>query len=185
MIYLAFYEPENRVSDRKREHELGRNLLRFGLLKEFGKTWEIGISEHGKPFLKGAEGICFNISHTKGLVVCAIDRQTVGVDAEYIRPWKENLARRVCSEAEWTLLSEKAAAGESGEKWFSRLWTLKESFVKATGEGISFPLNEIAFSFEEKGSIRANIPGWEFSQFPVCGKYMVSVCKADRRERQV
>ena len=68
MIYLATYEPGGSLYNREREHILGRSLLNFGLMKEYGRTWEVEQEAGSKPRLRGAEGVEFNISHTKGLV---------------------------------------------------------------------------------------------------------------------
>ena len=68
MIYLASYEPGGSLYNREREHILGRSLLNFGLMKEYGRTWEVEQEAGSKPRLKGAKGVEFNISHTKGLV---------------------------------------------------------------------------------------------------------------------
>ena len=51
MIYAAAYRPEGRRGDRFREHILGRRLLEQGLLREYGRTWEVVVPENGKPFL--------------------------------------------------------------------------------------------------------------------------------------
>lgn len=42
MIYLASYEPGGSLYNREREHILGRSLLNFGLMKEYGRTWDVG-----------------------------------------------------------------------------------------------------------------------------------------------
>ncbi len=46
MIYLASYEPGGSLYNREQEHILGRSLLNFGLMKEYGRTWEV---ESRKP----------------------------------------------------------------------------------------------------------------------------------------
>ena len=100
MIYLASYEPGGSLYNREREHILGRSLLNFGLMKEYGRTWEVEQEAGSKPRLRGAEGVEFNISHTKGLVVCAVADRALGADTEQIRPFKAGLMRRVCSGTE-------------------------------------------------------------------------------------
>lgn len=57
MIYAAAYRPEGRKCDRFREHILGRRLLEWGLLQEYGRTWEVIAPENGKPFLKDSPGV--------------------------------------------------------------------------------------------------------------------------------
>mgnify|MGYP000328036635 FL=1 len=174
MIYLATYEPGGSLYNREREHILGRSLLNFGLMKEYGRTWEVEQETGSKPCLKGAEDVEFNISHTRGLVVCAVaDR------AERIRPFKEGLMRRVCSESERGFVLEGRSEAARQER-FCRLWTLKESFVKAIGRGLAFPLGDITFSLEE-GAVKGSIPGWRFYQSRVYQSYIISVCAADEK----
>ena len=151
MIYLASYEPGGSLYNREREHILGRSLLNFGLMKEYGRTWEVEQEAGSKPRLKGAKGVEFNISHTRGLVVCAV-------------------------------LEGRSEAAR--QERFFRLWTLKESFVKAIGRGLAFPLGDITFSLEE-GAVKGSIPGWRFYQSRVYQSYIISVCAADEKGESV
>ena len=179
MIYLATYEPGGSLYNREREHILGRSLLNFGLMKEYGRTWEVEQETGSKPCLKGAEDVEFNISHTRGLVVCAVADRALGVDTERIRPFKEGLMRRVCSESERGFVLEGRSEAARQERFF-RLWTLKESFVKAIGRGLAFPLGDITFS-REGGAVTGSIPGWRFYQSRVYQSYIISVCAADEK----
>ena len=179
MIYLATYEPGGSLYNREREHILGRSLLNFGLMKEYGRTWEVEQEAGSKPRLKGAKGVEFNISHTKGLVVCAVADRALGVDTERIRPFKEGLMRRVCSESERGFVLEGRSEAARQERFF-RLWTLKESYAKAIGRGLAFPLGDITFSLEE-GAVKGSIPGWRFYQSRVYQSYIISVCAADEK----
>lgn len=204
MIYLASYEPGSGPENRETEHRRGRQLLRFGLETEYGRTWETGGGDGVKPFLREAPGICFNISHTRGLVVCAVSSREVGVDVEEIRPFRESLMRRVCSPEEQVFVADgcyghDGQAGaiccrhyensgepicltrESQERFF-RLWTLKESFVKTIGQGLKFPLRDITFSWEQDNKIKGSIHGYVFYQSVVYGKYIISVCEAERKQ---
>lgn len=183
MIYLASYEPGGSLYNREREHILGRSLLNFGLMKEYGRTWEVEQEAGSKPRLKGAKGVEFNISHTKGLVVCAVADRALGVDTEQIRPFKAGLMRRVCSGAERSFVMAGRSEAERRERFF-RLWTLKESYAKAIGRGLAFPLGDITFSLEES-AVKGSIPGWRFYQSRVYQSYIISVCAADEKGESV
>lgn len=67
---------------------------------------------------------------------------------------------------------------------FSQIWTLKESYIKMTGEGLSFPLEEVNFRIGGQGKGGCNIwcsqPAY-FSQKQI-GEYWVSVCTRERAE---
>lgn len=184
MIYMARIEDqgsEGPVRSRQREHDCGRALLELGLFHQgIDRMPELILEEHGKPVFKDLPGLCFNISHTEGLAVCAVSSHPIGVDTERIRPLNIRLLRKICSEAEgaWVMSRENPAEG------LIRLWTLKESYVKATGEGLSYSLKQITFSWDEDGSIRGSIPGWHYYQARVYGKYIISVCEKDQEGEQ-
>lgn len=191
MIYLSEYDCVDKQQDRRREHELGRQLLTFGLKEKYGRDYSVVKDSAGKPVLEDEPGIFFNISHTRGVVVCAISDQAVGIDVEYIRPFDERLMRRICTEEEQAYiyqLRDSTGDDRSCHRRFFRLWTLKESFLKATGHGISLPLREISFSVDEEESgrncVRSNRPGWKFWQFLYGGGYIVSVCQCSRHNRK-
>lgn len=101
MLYIARYTPRDRKTDAGREHRLGRQLLRYGLEQEYGRTWEAVCGPHGRPVLaEGPEGLQFSITHTRGLAACLIGERNLGLDAEQIRPADMRTARKVCTDGE-------------------------------------------------------------------------------------
>lgn len=89
---------------------------------------------NGKPFLPGLPDVHFNISHSGRMILCAVDRRPVGVDVEEIRGIDRDVAA-TC----FTGRERKRLEGREGEEWlneFYRLWTLKESYLKALGTGL-------------------------------------------------
>ena len=125
---------------------------------------------NGKPYLDGCPSLHFNLSHCKGLAVCLLSAYPCGVDAEAKRPLREKVVKRVCAQYERTAL----AAAEDKDLFFTRLWTLKESYVKAIGTGISYPMKEVSFELQG-GAIRCSKTGAEFRQMLYQG-FAVSVC---------
>jgi 4'-phosphopantetheinyl transferase len=96
---------------------------------------------HGKPALPGT-GLEFNFSHSGGCAVLAVTRgRRVGVDVEQIRAERATLAvaRRFFAPTEAAAVA--AAAPAERALTFFRCWTRKEAYVKARGEGLSFPLD--------------------------------------------
>lgn len=177
MLYFMEYEPEGRAEDRVTEHILGRRLLEYGLKEEYGRSYEVEKKEGGKPYLRDASHIYFNITHTKGIVFCAVSDRVIGVDAEYMRQPKKSLVERICSEEERDYIY---GCREMEVERFTRIWTLKESYVKAIGSGLAFPLGDVWFRIDEgedRGEISCNMQGWEFRQFLIGRKYVVSVCE--------
>lgn len=186
MIYLSEYDSVGRRQDMHTEHELGRSLLRFGLERELGRNCAVRQEQGKKPVLDGAPGIFFNISHTRGLVVCGISGRVIGVDTEYIRPFDERLMRRVCTEDEIAYIYGDGGGSEDPSRQqerFFRLWTFKESYLKATGQGITVPMKEVRFFPEQGGGrnrIRFCMPGWAFRQFRYGGRFIVTVCEEEK-----
>ena len=78
MLYIARYTPQDRKTDAGREHRLGRQLLRYGLEQEYGRTWEAVCGPHGRPVLaEGPEGLQFSITHTRGLAACRQEQEAL------------------------------------------------------------------------------------------------------------
>ena len=80
--------------------------------------------------------------------------------------------KRVFSDSEMEMLEKS----DDKDLLCFRLWTLKESYVKAIGIGVSYPLKNISFSFEN-GRIISNVENCVFNQTVIGGKYIVSLCR--------
>jgi 4'-phosphopantetheinyl transferase len=129
-------------------HALTRSLL-GAVLGQAPETLQFQASERGRPELAGSaadSGVRFNLSHTRGLVACAIAKTCdVGVDVEQLSRKVELLgvAARVFSPLE--LRELRALDGDAQRERFFQLWTLKEAYVKAIGKGLAGPLQAISF----------------------------------------
>ncbi len=126
---------------------LGELMVRTILgrrLQVAGDSLVIDYSDKGKPHLKHHPGIHFNISHSGQWVVCAIAGQTVGIDVEVIRPNKMKIAQRFFSPEEYGDLMKKDENERIG--YFFELWTLKESYLKALGKGLTLAMNSFTVS---------------------------------------
>ena len=128
---------------------LGAGFLLSVALNKRGiieKNTKYGFSDNGKPYLLDNPGISFNLSHSHERVMCVVaDSQfDLGCDVELVRNGKEKIAERF-----FTIDESNAISSESDEKrraeMFFELWTLKESFLKCTGEGIGRPMNSFEF----------------------------------------
>ena len=106
--------------------------------------------ERGRPVLSGASGPSFNVSHTEGLVACAVSSGAVGVDVERGRRLRDPraLATRFFHPDEAAEILETADAS-AARKGFLRLWTLKEAYAKALGHGVAGYLGRVRFPSDE------------------------------------
>ncbi len=123
----------------------------------------------GKPWYNGAPGCFFNISHCTSAVAVAVAKNPVGVDVEGMRRVRRRTVERCCSKKEigYVLEEEKTGAVRSDElseaeaKRFLKLWTLKESYVKMTGEGLRAPLADICFGASDVREAEPGIFIWK------------------------
>jgi len=99
--------------------------------------------EFGKPQLSNAGGPgcwAFNVAHSEDLALIALGTdRALGVDVEWRhdRDWQA-LGRRFFAAAEWEQLQRLPEQLQQAS--FYRLWTCKEAYLKATGQGMSLPL---------------------------------------------
>lgn len=111
---------------------------------------------HGKPALAGgaaggdadAAALRFNLAHSHDLALVVVARaREVGVDVEHVRAdfATAEVAERFFSRREAEAL-RALPEGRPRVEAFYRCWTRKEAFIKAKGEGLSFPLSTFTVS---------------------------------------
>lgn len=173
-VYACFLKN----ADSQEQHEKAHRLLSFALKREYGiEEYSLGKKSMGKPYLREYSDIFINLSHCRGLAVCAVGGSVLGIDCEGVRQVKSGVVRRVCTDSE-TLEIESA---DDPDLIFTRLWTLKESFVKAVGRGISYPMKNAAFSLAGD-AIYTNVTGAGFRQWVIADRYVISLCVAEQSE---
>ncbi|NND98751.1 MAG: 4'-phosphopantetheinyl transferase superfamily protein [Pirellulaceae bacterium] len=136
----------------RNQHVVGRGMARRLLGYESVAPTEIRFAEeiHGKPYVVEPEAAKqpFNVAHTEGLVMCGVGdphHELVGVDVERLgRRTDPALAERYFSRPEVQYLNTKTDE-QSRRDAFLRVWTLKESYIKAIGTGLQTPLADFAF----------------------------------------
>jgi 4'-phosphopantetheinyl transferase len=139
---------------------IGELLVRAVICNNFGLANDeilFRYSEHKKPSLKNHNNIHFNISHSGDWVVCAVSAKEVGIDVEKIRETNFNIARRFFSNDEVKHLF--ALPKNQQLEYFFDLWTLKESYLKTLGTGLTKPLSSFTVKDDSK-----NIELYEHNQ---------------------
>jgi 4'-phosphopantetheinyl transferase len=171
-----------------------RGLLRrilAGYLDVAPSTLKFSYSEKEKPSLAEAnsDAIAFNVSHSGGVSLLAFTRgREIGVDVEQIRRDfdLEAIARRFFSEHERREMF--ALAPEERFKAFYRCWTRKESYIKATGDGLSLPLHQFDVSIVpgERDALIATRPDsteaakWSMREVSAGQGYAAALCVKGR-----
>ena len=185
--YASLYEMVS--SERKRSADsfrfmkdrrlsVGASALLDAGLKEFGlreRDMIYGRSEYGKPFFRNAPDIHFSISHSATKVAVAVSDREVGCDIEQVITARLS-DRSAVQEAAKCLemagrffTSEEHMAMKAMEspseriRMFYRCWTLKESYMKATGLGMTLAPDSFSVLSALDGS--ACIPGSDFVFF--------------------
>lgn len=139
----------------RRTFAVAHALLRCVLSKRavtHPEQWQFGNERFGRPFVlhPTLKSYSFNISHSGDVVAVALCPAPfqIGVDIEMIdeRQVSETAAACFCSDTELKLLGSLKRRTEFVSTYF-RLWTLKESFLKALGIGIGDYLRNIECRF--------------------------------------
>lgn len=140
------------------EKDRNRYIVARGILRAIlGRYLRVAPAEirfaynyYGKPAL-AAEGdakpLRFNLSHSHQLALYAFTlEREIGIDVEYIRPdiANEEIAERFFSPNEVVQL--RSLSPEMRTEAFFNCWTRKEAYIKARGEGLSYPLAQFDVS---------------------------------------
>lgn len=134
----------SKIQERDRCHGLAGKMLLLYILK-IKADWkehmlpELRYNKFQKPFINKALG-SFNISHSGDMVVCFYSREggEIGIDIEKISEIEVNDFNSVLTKEELSALKL-----ENKDKTFFKLWTQKESLIKADGRGLYKDLKTI------------------------------------------
>ena len=168
--YVCNHVNEIKNSLYKTQSQAGYLLLSKMLSHYYGLDINgVTIAENnfGKPYLVNSE-IKFSISHSSDAVVCSISDFDVGVDVEKIADIREKILNRWFSQSEQRMVKSPTD--------FYTLWTLKESFAKLNGKGLSeiktteFSIYPEDFCYHKS----INKDGLNFKTF-IYGEYVVSI----------
>ncbi len=158
---------------------LGGEALLFYALKSEGITdFEIEYSQKGKPYLKNTDNVFFNLSHSGDTVMCALSGAEVGCDTEKVRDTAHGCAKRFFCPEECDFIASRKTEEKRKDAFF-RLWTLKESFVKATGAGLSLGLDSFCFDLSGTAPKLSHSPDgnfYYFKEFDFNDGYKYAVC---------
>lgn len=142
-------------------HALARQLLaeKQGISRDAVTIWR---ENSGKPVTDRGY---FSLSHSHGLVACAVAEVPVGIDVEKIRPVSPQLLR---------VLSPDERESVRCDEDFFRLWTLKEALVKCRG-GVLGQVRHVHFQISGN-AITCSVPGYAFSLLPAPEGYAAALC---------
>lgn len=143
---------------------------------------EIIKTEKGKPYLsENHPELFFNISHSGDWVVVALSSGEIGIDVEKIKKPAYRIAERYFSTSELDALN--SLKDQEKADFFYDLWTLKESYLKLLGKGLTKSLGSFSISgqngnfhlIDDKSGHR-NV---YFRQYNIDPAYKFSVCSEE------
>jgi 4'-phosphopantetheinyl transferase len=157
---------------------LGDVLARMEIGRRFGmsnREIEFAYGPFEKPLLKHWDARHFNISHSGEWVFCAVDTEPVGIDVQEIREMGLDIAESFFSKQEFADLM--AQPDRERVSYLFQLWTLKESYIKATGRGFSEGLDGFTIRIRQGRAEMAD-PGAPvvFRKFESIQGYKLAAC---------
>jgi 4'-phosphopantetheinyl transferase len=179
--YTSQYK-RNRLAKLKKRQDYVNAIIGDICIKLMGsqyldvKALDIELAEdaYKKPYIMDLPNFKFNISHSKNIVTCIFDQEDVGIDIEQISKLDPALAKFVLSESEYDSFRNSLEP----VKYFYRLWTLKESYLKAIGSGLISDLREISFDLPSYESPNSNyvLGEYFFSQIEYQNNFLIATC---------
>jgi 4'-phosphopantetheinyl transferase len=155
-------------------------------------AWAFATNAYGRPEVQGEWGtrLRFNLSHTDGMALVAVGTGAeLGADVEDAEREGEtvDIADHYFAASEVAAL--RALPPERQRGRFFEYWTLKESYIKARGAGLSLPLDQFAFHLEPGQAPRISFDprmrdepeAWQFVQLRPSARHQAAV--AVRRAR--
>lgn len=100
-------------------------------------------TEYGKPYLAHHKDKFFSLSHSGNWVLCGIGDKPLGIDVEQMKEKELSITKRIYTKEESNHIFTQSL--ENRVKEFYKIWTLKESYVKSVGKGLSIPFNSFMF----------------------------------------
>ena len=136
----------------KYQYDIAKRLLCRSFLFEFLSChyhitdFEMGCTEFKKPFLKANPGIHFSFSYAHAYCLIGISAvKQIGIDIEFINPALpiREMADSIMCPLELELFTSLAGNDLSQRNYFFKLFSAKESIVKAFGTGLHFDVKHL------------------------------------------
>lgn len=178
------YSIEEAEKEFSRDNSLTNNKQISAWAKQYIMKHSLGLgfqpiivySEKGKPFFQNNNSLHFSLSHTNKHIAICFHNKPIGIDIECIRKAKKEIAERFFHPKEYKYLNQ-IQDQEILNQEFTRIWTLKEAFVKCTGEGIANNLKTFSIKTKTKEKLKIEAIEIEFespqeTQYQLFHKYI-------------
>ncbi len=155
--YLGFLSSAEKLRYDQYHPKAARLFLISRVLVKTVLADKLGISPHqvniqlhpnGKPFVQSSKAVYFNLTHSADVIILAVTEEgEIGVDIEQVDrefEWMRVDSVLAPIEIEWIKQNELIDPFNVYQRFF-QIWTLKESYIKCTGEGMSRHLKKLNF----------------------------------------
>jgi len=155
--YLGFISSAEKLRYDQYHPKAARLFLISRVLVKTVLADKLGISPHqvniqlhpnGKPFVQGSKAVYFNLTHSADVIILAVTEEgEIGVDIEQVDrefEWMRVDSVLAPIEIEWIKENELTDPFSVYQRFF-QIWTLKEAYIKCTGEGMSRHLKKLNF----------------------------------------
>lgn len=153
--YLGFLNTAEKLRYDQYHSHAARIFLISRVLVKTVLADKLGISPHqvniqlhpnGKPFVQGSKAVYFNLTHSADVIILAVTEEgEIGVDIEQVDrefEWMRVDSVLAPIEIEWIKENELTDSSSVFQRFF-QIWTLKEAYIKCTGEGMSRHLKKL------------------------------------------
>ena len=153
------------------------------------EEWRFATNSYGRPHIAGAptaaSDIRFNLSHTHSLIVLGVTLgRELGVDVENVRTRSASIQIADSFFAPEEVADLARVPVEHRQHRFFEYWTLKESYIKARGMGLSIPLDKFSFHYRADGAVELSVCAeleddpcrWQFWHLQPAPGYLLAVC---------
>lgn len=152
-------------------------------LKISNKYIRFNKNQYGKPYLKDFPNFNFNISHSGDYALCAIDDKPIGIDVEEVKHIEyEEIAKNFFATKEFKHIVNQDLKFQLYR--FYEIWTLKESYIKCCGQGLSIPLKSFCIEVDQYKNIRVvsnnEYKEYTFKLFDIELGYKAAVCSLNK-----
>ncbi|CAH0269255.1 4'-phosphopantetheinyl transferase superfamily protein [Peribacillus sp. Bi134] len=186
LLRLLPLEKQSKLRQFKRFEDSMRGIVAEMLIRSIIKKknvrndykYNFATNTYGKPYLSDVENFKFNLSHSEDWVVCAVDGNQIGIDIEKEKLIDIQIACQFFTKRECDYIF---SLKDQQRSRFFDIWTLKESYIKAVGLGLSIPLNSFSIIMDSNNSTigiksECNDTSFYFKQYSIDSFYKLAVC---------
>ncbi|MCJ8173433.1 4'-phosphopantetheinyl transferase family protein [Clostridium botulinum] len=165
---------------------IGEILIRTIIVEKIkigNKHIKFKKNQYGKPYVKEYPNFNFNISHSGEYVLCAVDNKSIGIDVEEVKHIEcEEIAKNFFTIKEFDYIANHDLKFQLDR--FYEIWTLKESYIKCCGQGLSISLKSFSIEVDQYENIKVisnnKYKEHTFKLFDIELSYKVAVCSLNK-----